>query len=394
MDDAQRRHVERHVLQRRIPDDPRRRRREEGERDVEEGGGARAREAHDDDDGAYTNRGQAVRTLIDTASEVMCAPSWPKALNEESTAQAPRGFALARTYAFALVPLIGVLELGAHEVQIHSVVRQADWDAARAAVEAEWKPGDLVVFEPFWADSIGRMHFGAKLAGIPDEARPNDTRFPRAFEVSIRGAHDPELADWTKVATRKVGAITITTLANPMPVHVIDDLVDARFPTGMAVTRQTRWRERLPLDARCHDRGGLGAGPATPGERFVCAGGAFVGVSLIHDLTDRPRRCYFAPTVGRGGVVRVRFTDVAFGSALHGHVGLANFNERDRTGPNVTLTWRANDRILGKITHVDGDGWKGYELSTSDLTVSAATSSPRSRPPAGGRQYCFEADTQ
>jgi hypothetical protein len=117
-------------------------------------------------------------------------------------------------------------------------------------------------------------------------------------------------------------------------------------------------------------------------------------VSLIHDLTDRPRRCYFAPTVGRGGVVRVRFTDVAFGSALHGHVGLANFNERDRTGPNVTLTWRANDRILGKITHVDGDGWKGYELSTSDLTGQRGDLVAEIASPGGGRQFCFEADTR
>lgn len=313
----------------------------------------------------------------------------------ESTPPTPRGFALARTYAFALVPLIGVLELGAHEVQIHSVVPDADWDAARVAVEAEWKPGDLVVFEPFWADSIGRLHFGAKLAGIPDEARPDDTRFPRAFEVSIRGAHDPELADWTKTATRKVGAITMTTLANPMPVHVIDDLVDHASPSGMAVTRADNGGES---DCRwthgATTAGGLGAGPATPGDRFVCAGGAFVGVSLIHDLTDRPRRCYFAPTVGRGGVVRVRFTDVAFGSALHGHVGLANFNERDRTGPNVTLTWRANDRILGKITHVDGDGWKGYELSTSDLTGQRGDLVAEIASPGGGRQFCFEADTR
>ena len=313
----------------------------------------------------------------------------------ESTPRAPRGLALARPYAFALIPILGLFELGAHEVQIHSVVSDADWDAAHAAVEAEWKPGDLVVFAPFWADSIGRLHFGAKLAGIPDEARPDDTRFPRAFEVSIRGQHDPELADWKATATRKVGPITITTLENPSPVHLIDDLLDHATPLGMSVARVDRGAEN-----DCHwvhtatTAGGLGAGPATPGDRFACGGAGLVGVSLIHDLEDRPRRCFYAPTTGGASTVRVRFHDVAFGGALHGHLGLANFNERDRTGPKVTLTWSANDRILGKVTHVDGDGWKGFELSTSDLTGQHADLVAEIASPGGGRQFCFEADTR
>jgi len=304
-------------------------------------------------------------------------------------------FGALKTYAFAIVPVIGLLELGAHEVQVHSVVSDADWDAARTAVEADWKPGDLVVFEPFWVDSIGREHFGAKLAGIPDEARPDDTRFQRAFEVSIRGAHDPELADWKKAASRKVGAITITTLENPSPVHLLDDLIDHANPVGMAVTRVDNGTE-----SECHwvhgptTAGGLGGGPATPGDRFVCNGGGFVGVSLMHDLTDRPRRCYFAPTAGGSSVVRVRFGNVAFGGALHGHLGLANFNERDRTGPNVTLTWRANDRVLGKITHVDGDGWKGFELSTSDLAGQHGDLVAEIASSGAGRHFCFEADTR
>src|SRR5208282_2384395 len=122
-------------------------------------------------------------------------------------------------------------------------VPQADWDAARAAVEAEWKPGDLVVFEPDWVDPIGRKSFGEKLAGIPDEARPDDTRFSRAFEVSIRGSHDPELEGWKSVASRRAGAITVTTLENPMPVHLLDDLIDHASPSGMSVARVDRGNE-------------------------------------------------------------------------------------------------------------------------------------------------------
>src|SRR4051812_34598581 len=116
---------------------------------------------------------------------------------------------LARKWAFALVPVVGLWELMAHVAQVRGVVSEADWSAARAAVEAEYKPGDLVVFAPDWADPLGRKAFGEKLASVATEARPDETRFARAFEVSIRGKHAPDLAGWTKAASRDVGRITI-----------------------------------------------------------------------------------------------------------------------------------------------------------------------------------------
>jgi hypothetical protein len=297
-----------------------------------------------------------------------------------------------RTWAFALVPLLGLFELGAHFHQTHDVVPANDWRAARAAVDESWKPGDLVVFAPDWTDPLGREYFGEKLAGIPDEARPDDTRFARAFEVSIRGGHDPELAGWKNVGTRKTGAVTITMLENPLPVTLLDDLVAHASPTGMRVTQggsDCRWVHGVT------NAGNLGAGPATPGDRFGCPMGGFVGVSLIHDMTDRARRCFFAPTSGgRAPPLQVHFLDVAFGGALHGHAGLAQFNERDLTGPPVTLTWRAGDRILGKITHVDGDGWKGFELTTSELAGQRGELVAEVQSSGSGRQFCFEADTR
>ena len=255
-----------------------------------------------------------------------------------------------------------------------------------------WKPGDLVVFAPDWADPLGREYFGDKLAGIVDEARPDDTRFARAFEVSIRGAHDPELAEWKKVATQKTGAVTITTLENPAPAHLFDDLLLHASPEGMRVTQgnaECRWVHGATT------AGGLGSGPSIPGDRFVCPSGGFVGVSVIHDNGDRPRRCFYAPpTGGRGAPVQIRFENVAFGSALHGHAAMQFANERFRTDPPVVLTLRANDRLLGKITHVDGDGWKGFELVTTELAGQKGELVAEVTSPMAARQFCFEADTR
>ncbi|CAN5903387.1 hypothetical protein BH11MYX4_BH11MYX4_54950 [soil metagenome] len=102
-------------------------------------------------------------------------------------------------WALAAVPLIGVVELVLHVKQTTSdLVPASDWAAARDAVKAEAKPDDLVIFAPFWVDPIGREQLGDELAGLRREARPDESRFARAFEVGIRGAHRPELEGWKK----------------------------------------------------------------------------------------------------------------------------------------------------------------------------------------------------
>ncbi len=302
-----------------------------------------------------------------------------------------------RKWAFAIVPAFGLWELGAHVVQVGSVVPLDDWNKARDVVDAQWKPGDLVVFAPEWADPVGREAFGEKLAGIANEGRGDDTGYARAFEVSIRGSHASELDGWKKVGAQKVGGVTVTTLENPSPAHVLDSLLAHANPgpTGMRVTRvdasgenDCRWQHAQATG------GGLGSGPPTPGDRFVCQGGSFVGVTVLFDYGMRARRCFYAPPAGNGATVRMHFQDVAFGGAVHGHCDLQYEAERNLDGAPVTLTFRANDRVLGKITHADGDGWKQFELSTSDLQRTRGELVVDVDSRQAGRQFCFEADTR
>src|SRR6185312_8685142 len=126
----------------------------------------------------------------------------------------------------------------------------------------------------------------------------------------------------------------------------------------------------------------------------ACPGGSFIGASIVFDLDQTPHRCFYAPPPGGNAVMRVRFADVAFASVIHGHVGLAYENERDRTGANVVTTFRANGRQVGRVVHVDGDGWKGFELSTSDLQGQKGELVVEIQSAASGRQFCFEADTR
>jgi hypothetical protein len=294
-------------------------------------------------------------------------------------------------WAFALVPALGLIELGAHAVQTRSAVRDADWNAARDFVAAQAKPEDLVAFAPRWVDPVGREKFGARLATVEREAPADVTRFPRAFEVSIRGAHVPALADWRRSDQRRFGAVTVSTLDNPAPAHVLDDLVSMVDAQHLRVFRG---------DSECSyghsspQSGSLGFGPGVPADRFGCPGGGFVAVSVVADLDYYPHRCIYAPPPG-GAPLRLRFQGVRFGRTLHGHHGLYVEAERERRGAPVTATFRAGETTIGTAIHRDGESWKSFEFDTADREGTTGELVVEISAPSGDRRmYCFEADTR
>ena len=302
---------------------------------------------------------------------------------------------LAQKWAFALVPVVAIAELGSHVVQTHSAPTEGDWQAARAYVAAHAKAEDLVAFAPKWVDPEGREYFGNDLATLEREARPDESRFAHAFEVSIRGAHLPAFTGWRRTGEERFGRVSVTMWDNPAPVHVLQDLVSMVDPAHLAVSRGDQDRETACSFTRASPQsGGLGFGPGIPANRFVCPGGGVVGASVIADLDYVPRRCIYAPP-SAGGVTRLRFRDVRFGRALHGYHALYVEAERDAKRPPVTIKFKVDDSVLGVTVHKDGDGWRSFEFDTSALDgqqkdLVAEISSPSS----DRRMYCFEADTR
>jgi hypothetical protein len=298
-------------------------------------------------------------------------------------------------WAFVALPVVGLLELAAHAIQARSTTSDPDWEAARAYVAAQAKPEDLVAFAPRWVDPIGREHFGPRLATIEREARPDETRFPRALEVSIRGAHLPAFDGWRRAGEQRFGSVTVTTWENPAPAQILDDLVSLADPQHLRVSRG---------DSDCSfvhgspQSGNLGYGPAVPGDRFNCPGNGFVGVSVVADLDYVPHRCIFAPPPGNAPL-RLRFADVRFGRSLHGHHALYVEAERDKKGAPVTISFKSGDSTgnstIGTVVHRDGEGWKPFELDTTPLAGQHGELVVEIASPGGDRRlYCFEADTR
>jgi hypothetical protein len=313
-----------------------------------------------------------------------------------------------KKWAFALVPAAALLELGAHFVQTSSgVVPDADWEQAREIVRGKLQEGDLLLFSPRWTDPLGRQHFKDELASVEREAYPDVTRFARAFEVSIRGAHARELAGWREVARERAGAVSIVTWENPAPAKVIDDLVARAARQEMRVTRVDGPRQNeCPFGQYGAQTGGLGFGPAVPSARWACPGGNFAGVTVLPALDYSPRRCIYAPPAGSGSALRLVFPGVHFGRTLHGHHGLYVEAERNKNGAPVTLTLRTEEpspeaagqidsKVLAQFVHRDGAGWSGFELDTSDLAGKTVDLVAEITSPNGSRRmYCFEADTR
>jgi hypothetical protein len=307
----------------------------------------------------------------------------------------PMGSPLRR-YAFLVIPLVALFELGAHLVQTHSVVSDAQWLAARDAVRTLAKPADLVVMAPYWADPIGRELFKDEILSVAREARPDSTRFPRAVEVSIRGQHLAELAAWKVESTKKVGPVTLTVYDNPSYTPVLDDLVDHVAPGKMSVSMTGGGSSDCTFTHGRVETGPLGFGPAVPADRFVCSqGGGMIGASIMQPADYRPHRCLFAPPPGGGKTLRVSFLNVKFGDVLHGHGGIDWDLTAHAEETPVSLVWRIGDRTLAHVSIGNKDGWKGFELDTREMKgqtgelVAEITSS-------GGHShlFCFEADTR
>ncbi|HSQ68195.1 MAG TPA: hypothetical protein VLM85_33525 [Polyangiaceae bacterium] len=300
----------------------------------------------------------------------------------------------ARPWLFLAIPAVGLTELGLHLWQTHDVVPESDWRAASAAVAKLARPDDLIVFAPDWTDPLGRMYFGDALMTARRVGRAEDERFERAIEVSAHGGRDGALGAWPVKEEQRVGALTIRVHDNPHPLHILTDLVDRLAPATAAVFELEGGTERpCPFAVGAGSAGQVGFGMATPGARFSC-GQSFAGESMLPEYPDYvPRRVIYASAPGNRGAVRIRFAHVKLGASLRGHHGIAVHQERDLTGPSVSLTWSIGDRVLGTVVHHDGDGWKQFELDTSDLAGQELDVVADVTCPIAGRPYGFEAIT-
>lgn len=302
-----------------------------------------------------------------------------------------------RPWAFALVPALGLVELGAHLYFAKRTPTFDEWSVLKEPIAREKKAGELVVIAPAWGDPLARKALGDELMPIRDEGRPDETRYAEALEVSLFGERAPEVRGFRETARFEVGKFTVRRLQNPSPAHVVYDFTQHIGPadadvrgTEPAIT--CAWTTTAMIES-----GGLGGHPTFPRERFQCPGGSFfhVGLTTIADEEFRARRCVWSHPLQRGELV-TRFHKVPLGAVIRGHGGMYWMIERELAGAPIKLTVRVDGDTIGEAVHVDGDGWKLFELplgahaNAPAAEVEIAVSSPNYR----DRHFCWEADTR
>lgn len=304
------------------------------------------------------------------------------------------------TWLWLAVPLVGWLELGAH-VQTSRAAPSLDaWAQAKPTLAELKQPADLVVIAPQWAEPNARHAFGDELMPLEHLARPDESAFARAIEVSILGQESPLLEGWSVEHERTQGAFRFRVRTNPQHRPVVFDFLAhvsperARAFSGPKEARRScAWKANAPLR-----NGGLGGSPTFPRQRFVCPSGDpySVGVTVIDDHQEfRPRRCIWAhPT--SNGVIGLEFDRVPLGKVLRGYSGMPWLLERSLQGPPIRLSVFVDDTLVGSAEHRDGDGWKGFEL---DLGAHAGKSAAKVRFEVSSatpkdRHFCFQADTR
>ena len=302
-------------------------------------------------------------------------------------------------YLALFVPFFGLFELGAHVYFSRRAPTTEAWSAVRPFVASAYRPENVVVVAPYWAEPMARLAFGDELMPLRDVARPDITRYPEALEVSIMGQRAPELDGWKVLREERHGKFTLRAVQNPSPPRVTYDFTDHVDPAAAAVRVEKRigtidcgFTTNATIES-----GGLGGAPVYPAARFACPGEAnhvFVGVTIIDDEKMHPRRCIWSHPPGTDGELVTRFRDVPLGHQIHGHAGAGWHIGRDGNDPPFTVRVMVAGEEVGKVVHQAGDFWKGFDLPLPPAMAERTADVEFRVSALGSTHVCFEADSR
>ena len=229
-----------------------------------------------------------------------------------------------------------------------------DWRSAAAAVRAGFRPGDLIVAAPAWADPVMRLHLG-DLVPIKMAARLDDARYGRVWEISQRGATAGE-ARGTVAATTRHGALTVRRYERP-PAAVSFDFYDQWSRARVARAEPGRGEiacQRLPDQFQCPD-----------------LGFNFVKPQLLEIGTTLRNALYVQP-VG-GAAVVVEFAQVPLGRELVVGGGLHHVWLRKYGDGTVKLRVLVDGREVGRTEASNRSGWRVDRFDTGAFAGKPAT---------------------
>jgi hypothetical protein len=251
----------------------------------------------------------------------------------------------------AIIVLLAVVETSNALVAPLRTPSDKDWDAAAAKVRGEFRPGDLIVAAPAWADPLMRLKLG-DLVPQAVAGRMDSARYGRIWEISQRGARAADTTGADVAATARFGGLTVRRWEKPPATVTFDFLAEWR-QASMAVVQA----------------GGVEI-PCTQGaDRFQCVGAA-LGPELLE--IDTTLRNGLAVDPVEGVTLALEFPAVPLGRELTVAAGLHNVWLRKSSDGKVRLRVLADGRELGTVLATSTGGWSRQGYDTAALAGQTA----------------------
>ncbi len=300
-----------------------------------------------------------------------------------------------RGLVWLLVPLAGLVELGAHWYFAERAPRPDDWQNVVPDVERLARPGDLIVIAPSWAEPLGRQALGEGMMPLSDVARAEATGYSHAIELGLFGKRDPELANWIEIEHERSGPFSLRRLLNPQREAVVFSFTEHAEPPFLTVTEwngEAQHECEYTTKARASS-GGLGGHVTYPRERYRCSADPFlVGKTVIDDAQYRPRQCIYAHPPASAWL-HLRYPKVPAGKKLRGHAGMSYLIARDGSGTPVEFAVYVDNKEIGRRLFSDSQGFTVFEFpfdsagrAKVDVTFEVQSKSTT------GREFCFSAE--
>jgi hypothetical protein len=221
-----------------------------------------------------------------------------------------------------------------------------EWRQAAASVQGSFQRGDLIVFAPRWVDPVGRLHLG-HLMTVDDAARMDGVRYPRVWEVSIRGAHAPEVAGERAKLELRHGPVLVRLFERSAP----------------AVTWDLRERAKLL------------------------------------EVDFQPRRCVpLRPSLPGGPPARLDVGSVPLGTELAVYAGISDFRSRRENQDAALLRVLVDDVEVAAGRIANSSGWRALPVAVTSpgphQVVFEATVEPRAGASNGRLDLCLAAEAR
>lgn len=248
----------------------------------------------------------------------------------------------------ALILLLALVETVNAVVAPMRAPSEKDWVAAAAKVRAGFRPGDLIVAAPAWADPLMRAQLG-DLVPVEVAGRMDTARYARIWEISQRGARAVDTTGAKLADSSRHGALTVKRWEQ-RPAKVVYDFVAEWRKASVSVVNADGTEVPCTMGAA----------------RWQCLGGASVGPELLEIDTTLRNGLGIDPVEGKKLVVE--FSEVEPAGELVVATGLHNVWLRKSGDGKVRTRVLADGHEMNTLETTSSSGWSLYRVGTSTLS--------------------------